>query len=51
MKTFGIFIKKEFWHIFRDKRTLLILFGIGASGNVKCTYALGNCNQLNYLTH
>lgn len=28
MKQFKIFIKKEFYHIFRDKRTLLILFGM-----------------------
>ena len=25
MKQFGAFIKKEFYHIFRDKRTMLIL--------------------------
>jgi ABC-2 type transport system permease protein len=28
MKRFKIFVKKEFYHIFRDKRTLLILFGM-----------------------
>jgi ABC-2 type transport system permease protein len=28
MKKFKIFVKKEFYHIFRDKRTLLILFGM-----------------------
>ena len=28
MKTFRAFVKKEFMHIFRDKRTLFILFGM-----------------------
>lgn len=28
MKRFLTFVKKEFFHIFRDKRTMLILFGI-----------------------
>ena len=28
MKRFIGFIKKEFYHIFRDKRTLFILFGM-----------------------
>ncbi len=28
MKKFKIFVRKEFYHIFRDKRTLLILFGM-----------------------
>lgn len=28
MKRFLSFVKKEFYHIFRDKRTLIILFGI-----------------------
>jgi len=28
MKRFITFVKKEFYHIFRDKRTMLILFGI-----------------------
>lgn len=27
-KAFAIFVKKEFFHIFRDRRTLLILFGM-----------------------
>ena len=28
MRKFYAFVKKEFYHIFRDKRTLIILFGI-----------------------
>ena len=28
MKQFGVFVRKEFYHVFRDKRTLLILFGL-----------------------
>ena len=28
MKTFLAFIKKEFWHVLRDKRSLLILLGL-----------------------
>jgi ABC-2 type transport system permease protein len=28
MKQFGTFIKKEFYHIFRDRRTMLILLGM-----------------------
>src|ERR1700726_1570047 len=28
MKQFGVFVRKEFYHVFRDRRTLLILFGL-----------------------
>ncbi|MCJ7800887.1 MAG: ABC transporter permease, partial [Candidatus Marinimicrobia bacterium] len=28
MKRFWAFVRKEFFHIFRDKQTLLILFGM-----------------------
>ncbi len=28
MKQFLVFVKKEFYHVFRDRRTLLILFGL-----------------------
>ena len=28
MKQFFVFVRKECYHIFRDKRTLLILFGM-----------------------
>lgn len=28
MKQFAAFIKKEFYHVFRDRRTLLIMFGL-----------------------
>lgn len=28
MKQLIIFVKKEFWHVLRDKRTLLVLFGM-----------------------
>ena len=28
MKQLFVFIRKEFYHVFRDKRTLLIMFGM-----------------------
>ena len=28
MKQFLVFVRKEFYHVFRDRRTLLILFGL-----------------------
>lgn len=28
MKQFSVFVRKEFYHVFRDKKTLLILFGL-----------------------
>lgn len=28
MKQFFVFIRKEFYHIFRDKRTMMILLGM-----------------------
>jgi ABC-2 type transport system permease protein len=31
MKQFIAFVRKEFYHIFRDKRTLLVLFGMPAA--------------------
>ena len=42
MKAFRIFIKKEFLHIFRDKRTLLILFGMPVVQVVLFGFAISN---------
>ncbi|MCB9232601.1 MAG: ABC transporter permease [Bacteroidia bacterium] len=42
MKIFGIFIRKEFWHIFRDKRTLLILFGMPVVQVILFGFAITN---------
>lgn len=42
MMTFISFIKKEFYHIFRDKRTLLILFGMPVIMTVLFGYAIRN---------
>ncbi|MBN2787536.1 MAG: ABC transporter permease [Paludibacteraceae bacterium] len=39
---FGAFVKKEFLHIFRDKRTLIILFGIPLVQLLLFGYALRN---------
>jgi len=39
---FGAFVKKEFLHIFRDKRTLIILFGIPLVQLLLFGYALSN---------
>jgi ABC-2 type transport system permease protein len=42
MKQFGSFVKKEFYHIFRDKRTLLILLGMPIVQIVIFGFALTN---------
>ncbi len=42
MKAFWGFIKKEFYHIFRDRRTLLILFGMPLVQLVLFGYAVRN---------
>jgi ABC-2 type transport system permease protein len=41
-KTFIGFVKKEFYHIFRDKKTLLILFGIPAVQILLFGFAITN---------
>ncbi len=40
MKEFIAFIKKEFYHIFRDKRTLLVLFGMPLAQLMLFGYAI-----------
>ena len=40
MKQLLVFIKKEFYHVFRDRRTLLILFGLPVVQIVLFGYAL-----------
>lgn len=42
MKNLFAFIKKEFYHVFRDKRTLLILFGIPVVQIVLFGFALSS---------
>ncbi|MFY0674802.1 MAG: ABC transporter permease [Bacteroidia bacterium] len=42
MKTFLTFIRKEFYHILRDRRTLLILFGMPISQILIFGFALNN---------
>ncbi|HCX23238.1 MAG: multidrug ABC transporter permease [Flammeovirgaceae bacterium] len=42
MKRFLAFVKKEFFHIFRDKRTLLILFGMPVAQIMLFGYAITN---------
>lgn len=42
MRTFGVFVKKEFIHIFRDRRTLLILFGMPVIQIILFGYAITN---------
>ncbi len=42
MKRFTIFVKKEFFHIFRDKRTLLILFGMPVVQVILFGFAITN---------
>ena len=42
MKQFLAFMKKEFYHVFRDKRTLLILFGMPVAQILIFGFALTN---------
>ncbi|MFI5129198.1 MAG: ABC transporter permease [Chitinophagales bacterium] len=42
MKQFGAFVKKEFYHIFRDKRTLFILLGMPIMQIIIFGFALTN---------
>ncbi|MEZ4899682.1 MAG: ABC transporter permease [Saprospiraceae bacterium] len=42
MKTFLAFIRKEFWHILRDRRSLIILFGMPVMQIVLFGFALSN---------
>ena len=40
MKQFSVFVRKEFYHVFRDRRTLLILFGLPVVQILLFGYAL-----------
>jgi len=42
MKQLFVFIRKEFYHVFRDRRTLLILFGLPVVQIILFGYALTN---------
>ncbi|MDH3710238.1 MAG: ABC transporter permease [Cyclobacteriaceae bacterium] len=42
MKRFLAFVRKEFYHIFRDKRTLVILFGMPVAQIMLFGYAITN---------
>lgn len=42
MKQFLIFVKKEFYHVFRDKKTLLLLFGMPIVQIILFGFALTN---------
>ncbi|MCK7556397.1 ABC transporter permease [Chitinophaga sedimenti] len=42
MRQFPAFVKKEFYHIFRDRRTLLILFGMPVVQIILFGYAITN---------
>lgn len=42
MKQFTAFVRKEFFHVFRDKKTLLLLFGLPVAQIVLFGFALTN---------
>jgi ABC-2 type transport system permease protein len=42
MKQFFIFVRKEFYHVFRDKKTLLLLFGMPIAQIILFGFALTN---------
>ncbi len=42
MKQFKVFVRKEFFHVFRDRKTLLLLFGLPIAQIVLFGFALTN---------
>src|SRR3954454_21919983 len=42
MKQFLVFVRKEFYHVFRDRKTLLMLFGLPIVQIVLFGFALTN---------
>jgi ABC-2 type transport system permease protein len=42
MKQFLVFVKKEFYHVFRDQKTLLLLFGLPVAQIILFGFALTN---------
>lgn len=42
MKQFIVFVKKEFYHVFRDRKTLLLLFGMPIAQIILFGFALTN---------
>jgi ABC-2 type transport system permease protein len=50
MKQLFAFIQKEFWHVFRDKRTLLILFGMPVVQIILFGFALSSEVKNNGMT-
>ncbi|HRD83295.1 MAG TPA: ABC transporter permease, partial [Saprospiraceae bacterium] len=42
MKQFLTFVRKEFYHVFRDRKTLLLLFGMPVMQIVLFGFALSN---------
>ncbi len=42
MKQFIVFVRKEFYHVFRDKKTLLLLFGMPIAQIILFGFALTN---------
>lgn len=42
MKQFFVFVRKEFYHVFRDKKTLLLLFGMPIAQIILFGFALTN---------
>ena len=42
MKQFLLFVRKEFYHVFRDRKTLLLLFGMPIAQIILFGFALSN---------
>ena len=52
MKRFIGFVKKEFYHIFRDKRSLFILFGMPIAQILLFGFAITNeINNVQYVSY
>ena len=51
MKQFLAFVQKEFYHIFRDKRTLIVLFGMPLAQLLLFGYAITQVQRKYLQTH